>query len=54
MCVFSVAQGSRGEGDCGGISGEGHLAGASIRGPWMCGQGHKQSGSLKVGVKTLS
>lgn len=23
-------------------------------GPWMCGQGHKQSGSLKVGAKTLS
>lgn len=48
-CVFSGRSGQKGWGWEGG-----HLAGCSIRGPWMCGQGHRQSGSLKVGLKTLS
>lgn len=45
-----VAKGRRSGG------GEGGLAGCSFGGggPWMCGQGHGQSGSLKVGLKMLS
>lgn len=47
---FLVAQGRRG----GVVDAVGALAGCSIRSPRMCGQGHRQSGSLKVGAKTLS
>lgn len=44
-----VAQGRRsggGEGGTGWLFYQG--------GPWMCGQGHGQSGSLEVGPKMLS
>lgn len=47
---FLITQGT----SDGGGGGRGGLAGCSIGGAGICGQGHAQSGSLKDELKTLS
>lgn len=48
-CVFAGSSGQER-----GVGGSGWLFHQGGPWMWMCGQGHGQSGSLKVGLKTLS